>query len=535
MMYNRDSIEKLTMANLNNTNIKKRKWDDFSPCQICLINPPWITRNDNIWHGIKAAMPPLGLLTIAAALEEKGKNIAIIDAHVEKLSISELKERIYKLQPKIVGITVMTATAIQANLIARTVKQIDQSITVVMGGVHAEVLPEECLNNRCVDIVVRGDGEVTFNDLCDAVLSGKSYKHIKGISFRAEEMGETCVINNPSADVITDLNRLPMPNYNLVPMHRYYPAIGAYRRLPAINMLITRGCPGKCSFCNSAKTTLRTRDAELVVKEILILKEQYGIKEIQFYDDTFTIYKANVLKFCKLMKENKVDVSWTAFARVDCIDECMAREMKEAGCHQIMFGVESGDTEVLKKMGKPIQLEQTKKAIKIAKDAGIEVRCTFIYGCEGETIGSMQKTLDFAFKLDADIALFNIATPYPGTQLFRWAKEKGFLITEEWAEYELGHPVLKLPTVSPRQIQDFYNRSFKMLYRQPKMILRRLKKATSFYHWRDMIKAFFFIMFRHQLGVGGSAQTEWISWNKADFFDYSFHKNRSTEKTPNRV
>ena len=499
--------------------MKKRTWNDYSPCEICLINPPWITREDDIWHGIKATMPPLSLLSIAAYLEEKGKDVAIIDAHVEKLSILDLKKRVMQLQPKIVGITVMTATAVQSNLIARLVKEVNSSIVVVAGGIHAEVLPEECLCNKGIDVVVRGDGEFTFYRLCEAVFNGDSYKGITGISYRSIENGKFVVVNNPNAEVIKDLNQLPMLSYHLVPMHRYYPAIGAYRKLPAINMLMARGCPGKCSFCNSAKTTLRTRDAKLAVEEIIKLKTNYGIREIQFYDDTFTATRANVLEFCKLMKEKNVNISWSAFARVDCISEQLAKAMKDAGCHQIMFGIESGDFEVLKKMGKTIPLERAESAVKITRDAGIEVRCTFIYGCEGETVESMQKTLDFALKIDPDIALFNIATPYPGTQLFNWAKLNGYLMHEDWTRYELGSPVIRLPTVSPEKIVEFYRRSFKIFYRRPVTILRRIKSISTISHLIDVITAFTFIIFRYKLGVRGAVRRDWILHKKEYFFD----------------
>jgi len=240
------------------------------------------------------------------------------------------------------------------------------------------------------------------------------------------------------------------------------------------------------------------------------LRKQYRIREIQFYDDTFVISKANALKFCALMKENKLGVTWTAFVRSDCIDEQMAIAMKDGGCHQVMIGVESADQEVLRLMGKPIPLEKTENAVRMVRAAGIEVRCTFIYGCEGETIDSMQKTLSFALKLDPDIALFNIATPYPGTRLFNWSKSKGYLMTEDWTEYHLGNPVINLPTVSSREIVNFYRKSFRIFYSRPKAILRRVKRLTSIHHCVDAVSAFLFLVFRYKFGSRGIVKKEWI-------------------------
>ena len=214
----------------------------------------------------------------------------------------------------------------------------------------------------------------------------------------------------------------------------------------------------------------------------------------------------------------------TAFTRVDFIDGQMVRAMKEAGCHQICFGVESGDPEVLKKIGKPIQLKRTEKAVQIVQDAGIEVRCAFVYGCEGETSASMQKTLNFALKLDPDLAIFNIATPYPGTQLYRWAKQNGYLIHEDWTGYELGQPVIKLPILSPEEILKFYRKSFKIFYRRPRVIWRIIRRASSIYHWKDMLTAFIFIMFHYKLGVRGNVKQDWALHKKENFFNYPFYK-----------
>lgn len=499
-----------------------RRWDDFSPCPVVLVNPPWITKEDNIWHGIKAAMPPLSLLSLAAWLESVAIPTAIIDIHVDKLSAAAFQDRLRTLRPRVLGITVMTATAVASNYIARLAKEVDPEILVVMGGVHAEALPEECLANRAVDAVVRGDGEETFGKLCRAVIDGAEWRALVGISWRGGSAESPAVIHNPPAPVISDLDRLPFPAYHLVPMHKYYPAIGAYRRLPAINMLMTRGCPGKCSFCNSAMTTLRTYDAELVVEEILRLKQAYGIREIQFYDDTFTVMKPNVMKFCRLMIERRVDVSWVAFARADCISDDMAAAMKAAGCHQVLFGVESGDIEMLKRMGKPIQVDKTRRAVKMVQSHGIEVRAAFVYGCEGETTESMQRTLDYALGLDPDLAIFNIATPYPGTQLFQWAKANGHLLHEDWTQYELGRPVLSLPTVPPETVLEYYRRSFQAFYWRPRSIARRIKAARSPSQWIDLARAFSMIMFRHKLGVRGNVREDWTRHLKEDFLDHSF-------------
>lgn len=494
---------------------------------VLLINPPWISKDQNIWHGIKGAMPSLGLLSIAAYLEQKGISVQVLDIHVEKISTAETKEVIRLVQPKIIGLSVMTATSVPSYQIATLAKEVDPNILVVMGGVHAEAVPEECLLNSKLDVVVRGDGEITFHKLVLEHLNNRSYKSINGISYR--DNGK--VIHTAPGDIIMDLDTLPFPAYHLVPMHKYYPAIGAYKRLPAINMLMTRGCPGKCTFCNSAMTKMRTRSAEPVVEEIIRLKKTYGLREVQFYDDTFTIFRPNVMKFCELMIKKNVDVTWTAFVRTDCISPELAQAMKAAGCHQMLFGVESGDDQILENIRKPIDREKTKWAHKIVREAGIELRSAFIFGNMGETVASMKKTVDFAIELDPDIAFFNICTPYPGTQLFKWAKENNYLKSEDWTEYELSTFLMKLPTLTEKELYGYYMRAYRLFYRRPISIWRRLRAITSFSQLIDLFHAFTFIILRHKLGVRDIVRKDWTWAKKENFFDYKLGEDAEMRLT----
>lgn len=489
---------------------------------VLLINPPWITRDDNIWHGIKGAMPPLSLLSIGATLEQAGIQVSVLDAHVDRLSEAEVAREIARRKPAVVGITVMTSTSIVSHRMAQIVKSVDPHIQVVFGGVHVDAMPEETLRNRAVDYVVRGDGEYTMFELCQE----KNIEEIQGLSFRKDGR----VIHNPPRPILMDLGQLPRYAYHLVPMHKYYPAVGAYRRLPAINMLMTRGCPGKCIFCNSAETTLRTRPAAKVVDEILYLRDRYGIREIQFYDDTFTVMKKNVLEFCRLMEEKKVGVTFSCFARTDCFNEEMARALKRAGCHQVMFGVESGSPRILKILRKDIDLERTKQAVQLAKKAGIEVRAAFIFGTPGETGETIEETLRYAIELDPDIAIFNITTPYPGTQLYAWAEENGVLLTKDWWDYELGNSIVDLPTLSREAIRAMYDKAFRAFYNRPTMYYRRLKSIRSVSLLKDTFEAFLYIILRVKVGHRGSYRLEWLRHQREDFFDFDFTQPRSEQE-----
>ncbi len=418
----------------------------------------------------------------------------------------------------------MTSTALVSHRIAKITKEVDAGITVVAGGVHPQSMPEDTLRNAAIDFIVRGDGEPALLELCRRL----PRREIRGLSFRD---GEIVVHNPPRAD-IKDLGVLPDYAYHLVEMDKYFPAVGAYRKWPAINMLMTRGCPGKCIFCNSAETTLRTRPAPMVIEEIIRLRDSYGIREVQFYDDTFTVLKKNVLEFCRLMKERKVGVGFSCFARADCFNEEMAQALKDAGCHQVMFGVESGSQAILRVLRKDIDLAHTMNAVKLAKKVGIEVRAAFTLGNPGETVETIQETMAYALKLDPDLAIFNITTPYPGTQMYNWAKKNSLLTTHDWWDYEIGQAIVDLPSISKEELEHAYEQAFKIFYNRPKVYWRRLKSISSWRQFRDSFDAFFQIFFKMSLTKRGHYQQGWLRWKREDFFDYSFLGGRDEFPIP---
>jgi radical SAM superfamily enzyme YgiQ (UPF0313 family) len=457
---------------------------------ILLINPPWITKDGNIWHGVKSTSPPLGLLYIAAYAEERGYVVHVMDVNAEQLHFEDIERFVGEHQPAWVGLTAVTAQIINTHRIAGIIKRVSPSTKVVVGGVHATALPDEVLQDDNIDFVIRGEGEIPF---CELVSSGV-HETIGGLSYRGRNPLQP-IQHNPLAEPITDLDSLPTPAYHLIRFELYKPAVGAYRRLPSINMTMTRGCPGKCTFCNSAETALRTRSAEHVVDEIEKLQARYGIREVSFYDDTLTIFKPQVARMCDLMIERGIDLTWSCFARTDCVSPALLKKMRAAGCHQILFGIESADPEILHNIRKPIDIEQTRKAVRMVQEAGIAVRAAFMFGNPGETVESMRRTIDFAIDLDPDIALFNITTPYPGTQMFDWAHKNGYLRTLDWNDYDLANSVLELPTVSSAEINRMYKAAYREFFFRPSYLLRRLFKMRSWDDIRCNFQALRSIMF----------------------------------------
>ena len=223
---------------------------------VALIYPPWAVLDDR--SILQNSLPPLGILSIASYLESKGYSVRVYDIHGEKLEEGDLRARLRKDRPRFIGISVLTNMCIPAHKIARICKEEFPDSPVIVGSVHAEALPERMLRNSAIDFVVRGDGEETMLE----IIEGWPLSDITGLSYR--ENGIVC--HTPPRAVTKSLDSYPLPAYHLVDFDYYFPAAGSYRNLPAINMLMTRGCPGKCNFCNSASTILRSRSPESIVQ-----------------------------------------------------------------------------------------------------------------------------------------------------------------------------------------------------------------------------------------------------------------------------
>ncbi|HBB66892.1 MAG: hypothetical protein A2X28_03320 [Elusimicrobia bacterium GWA2_56_46] len=450
--------------------------------KVCLINPPWATKSDNIWTKIRGTLPPLGLLYLAAYLEREGIDADILDCQTGLRSWQEIENELRRGKYDLYGITGTTSIISNAYRIAGIIKAAHPGAKVVMGGVHVTALPEEALAKDTVDFVIRGEGEKALLELA----KGGAPDAIPGLSYKSGGK----MFHTGGYGVMADLDAIPFPAFHKVDLKAYRPALNSYRRLPAINMMTTRGCPGRCTFCNSANIPLRRRSADNIYQEMKMLSEKYGIKEISFYDDTFTVFHDNINRLCGLLLAGGIDLTWSCFARVDTVTPALLGKIKAAGCHQVMFGIESASPEILKNIRKNIELEKNKAAVKMAKEAGITVRCTFMFGNPGETERTIDETIRYSLELDPDIALYNITTPYPGTEMFGWAKEKGYLLSENWDDYDLSEPVMRLPTIPVETLKLKYKEAFRAFYFRPRVVFKKIFDMVTLkdlHTLRDMI------------------------------------------------
>lgn len=451
--------------------------------KVLLIFPPWVIgENKNLWKQVTAAWPSLGLGYIAAVLLRDGHSVSYVDCSAEELTVGDMDRVLENYKDMdYVGITATTPLINNALAIAAIVKKKNPNAKVILGGVHASVFPDEVLADKNVDFVAIDEGEETMSEL----VSGKPLDEILGLHYKEGDQ----IIKNPMRQLIANLDSIPPPAYHLLPMDKYYPTIGSIKRLPAMILFATRGCPGRCTFCyRTFRGIVRKRSARNIIDEIKILQKNYGIREVCFYDDTFTLFKNVVREFCEIIKNEKIDLTWVCNTRVDYIDGELLEMMKEAGCHQILFGVESGDEQILLNINKRISLDKVIEAVAMARKAGIETRASFMIGNQGETEETIKKTIDFALKLDPDEVHFNITTPYPGTELFNWAKDNGYIKSFNWDDYSMSNVVFEMPELSKDKLEYYYKLAHRKFYFRPKIILRRLLRIRNFVQLRQEIK-----------------------------------------------
>ncbi|MGQ4915393.1 MAG: B12-binding domain-containing radical SAM protein [Candidatus Asgardarchaeia archaeon] len=437
--------------------------------KVLLISPPTITPVKEV---LDIANPPLGLGYLASVVRQKGHDVKIIEAIGENLTFDDIKRKVLQYDPDVVGITATTAMIPDAYLVAKIAKENNPNLTVVIGGPHVTFLPEYTFH-ECpyIDIIVRGEGEVTFSELLDAIEKGKPFRNILGISYRDYDGS---IKSTPSRPLIKNVDSIPIPAFDLFNWDAY--KFNGYRYGTIIT---SRGCPFNCIFCSSSLLfgkRYRAHAVERVMEEIKILYEKYRIREIEFLDDTFTLNRKRAREISKRIIDEGYDISWAASSRVDTFDKETGSIMHKAGAHTIYFGLESGTQKILDLIGKGISLSKSMKAVKTAKEIGFKALGSFIIGFPQETKEDIENTIKFSKKVGVDYAQFTIATPFPGTKLWYDAQAQGLLLTRNWRLYTAVNVVMKSFHLAAEQIQKLLRKAYISFYLRPRYLLKDLFK-----------------------------------------------------------
>jgi anaerobic magnesium-protoporphyrin IX monomethyl ester cyclase len=422
--------------------------------------------------------PPLGLAYIAAAIEKAGHHVNILDAQALNITSTEARNLILKENADIIGITCMTSNFRGALEAAKYAKE--SGALVILGGPQISAYPKESLVSELVDYGIIGEGERSIVTLIEKIQKKDfmNFDQVKGLVYKHNN---NTFVNEP--DIIDNLDELPFPAMHLLPVEKYDCVI---TEKPVLTMITSRGCPYQCGFCfkQPSDKLYRKREPRTVVDEIEFYIRNYKLKEILFYDDTLTLDREHIVGICNEILKRKLKIKWQAPTRIDRTDKSLLLLMKKAGCRMLRYGVESGDKDILKAMKKGTDLNKVVEVFRLTKEVGIETFAYFIIGYAGETDSTIRRTIDFANKLDPDMVMFTIATPYPKTDLYRLARVAGIVSEDYWKDFTLGKTNQRLPYLV-KDAERWTNTAYKEFYFRPSFIWKKIKKIRS---WESINK-----------------------------------------------
>ncbi len=457
---------------------------------ITLVNPPYPP-------GAHQHPPfiPLGLGYIAAVLEKNGFTVDVIDCQALKLTQEDFKTEIQKRQPTIVGVTSTTLTYKSALQVLGTAKEVHPNCITAIGGPHVTFWDENALKEcPALDIVVRKEGENTMLELAQRVEAGEPYYDLLGTTTRKDDK----TVRNEERPYIENLDELPFPAHHLFPL----PSLQKYGKV-IYPLTTSRGCTFWCNFCSAVRMfgrRYRMRSPESVIEELEFLHNKFGAVQFTFYDDAFSVDQKRAFKICEEIQKRKLKIMWDCETRVDMVTKELLQEMKKAGCLAVWFGVEAGSKQVLDAMGKGLTLEKTKNAFKMAKDCGLMTVASVILGFPEETPETAHATIKFVEEIKPDDVGYYIATPYPGTPMYDYVKEKGWLKITDFNKYDTATPTFETPTMKMKELRKIRENALQSFYIHPGYILRMFGKGgvygysatkTALAHVRRKVKSKF--------------------------------------------
>jgi len=430
---------------------------------------------------------PQTSLAYLAAMVPKDLKVEIIDCIAERMKWPEFLERLKIKRVRYLVSHVITSTAKNDLRVFAEAKKIDPKTVTITMGPHVTTLAKKTLkDNPALDFVILYEPELTFKELIETIeRKEKNFGPIKGLVYRKNEE----IQKNEKRDYLLDLDQLPLPRHDLVPLDKYlFPFMTS-----AFTFVVpSRGCPYLCTFCRQPimwDRKVRYRSPENIIKELKLLRK-LGLKEFIFQSDTFTVNKDFVIQICERMIDQGLKFKWSCNSRVDTIDEEMLKIMKKAGCWMIAYGIESGSQEILNRCKKEATLEQTKKAVKLTDKIGIKVYGYFIIGLIGETKETIQQTINLAKSLPITFAIFHTASPYPGTEFYKEVKERGWLVSEKWEDIDQGTTIpINYPQLSAQEINKGIKTAYRAFYLRPKAVWNILISLRNIKDIKGIIRA----------------------------------------------
>lgn len=470
---------------------------------IVLINPGDRKQvYQDLAFDFSAIEPPFWIAVIAAYLRNNGFSVAVIDANAENISPEETAEKVNSLNPLLAAVIVYgsqpsasTQNMTIAGKICKAIKK-NTSSKVAIGGLHPSALPRQTLQEESVDFVIEGEGPFTLKALLEELKkSDGNYSKVPGLWYYD---GAT-IKNNPRAILIKNLDEaLPVAAWDLLPMkkysaHNWHCFDNIENRTPYGAIYTSLGCPYSCVFCciNApfGKAGIRYRSPELVVKEIGLLVENYGVKNLKIVDELFVLNENHYMKIVDLLLKKGYNLNIWAYARVDTVKPENLMKMKKAGINWLALGIESANPGVRDGAEKRMRVKDIKNVVQAIQGEGIRVIGNYIFGLPDDTVETMQETLDMAMDLNCEFANFYCAMAYPGSKLYDIAIQEGWELPKEWHGFsQHSYEMLPLPTkhLSAKEVLKFRDEAFHKYFENPAYLSMVEKKFGS--HVREHIE-----------------------------------------------
>jgi radical SAM superfamily enzyme YgiQ (UPF0313 family) len=414
--------------------------------------------------------PPWFLAYSAALLERENIDVNLIDAVATDMDDNAFVNYVNKINPELLVAETSTMTISNDLQLMKRIKD-EIGCKIALTGSHVTALCNEIFSSSpFIDFILLGEYEMTLLELAKKLHSGK-FQNILGLAF----MQQNKIKINEGRPLISDLDSLPFPARHFLPMDRYNEASA---RVPNQQMISSRGCPFQCVFCVMPQVfynhTVRYRSPSNVVDEMELLIEDYKPKEIYFDDDSFTLNSQHVLGICKEIKNRSLDIQWSCMGHAK-INENVLKEMVNVGCVGIKFGVETVSPNVQDTIKKRLNIEEIKNFVNMAKKYKLRTHATYMLGLPGDTKESMERNLRFAISLGTDKFQISIATPYPGTEFYEWAKANKYLVTEDFRQYDGNKgAVISYPNLSKEEIDDAFKKALNLTSKFDWGIAKRL-------------------------------------------------------------
>jgi anaerobic magnesium-protoporphyrin IX monomethyl ester cyclase len=435
--------------------------------KITLVNPPYP-------QSVHSHPPfiPLGLAYLGAVAEKAGHQVTVIDCQADKLTYETFQNRIVDTPSDVIGVTATTLLYKSAMRLITIAKQIQPQAITVLGGSHGTFWDENALNEYpSLDIVVRREGEQTFIELLNRLQEQSSLSNVLGITYRVGEK----IVRNQDRPFLQDLDSLPFPAHHLLPLENL-----KHNGKIIFPLVSSRGCVYWCDFCSTVRMFgrgYRWRSPKNVVDEMQFIHDKYGVDQVTFYDDAFSVNRDRVLKICEELHDRNLHLKWDCGTRVDMVDRELMETMRGAGCFAVWLGVESGSEAILGAMNKRIKLDQTRKAYKTAHEVGLMTIANVVLGFPGETEQTARETIRFVKELSPEDVGFYIATPYPGTPMYEEVKKNGWLRITDFDKYDTAGPTFETPSLSMEELVELRYKAYQDFYLRPSYVFKMMRKG----------------------------------------------------------